>query len=368
MKKCVNKRCGKEFDAAFKFCPFCGKPQTETVQKRTRRGNGQGSVYKSPCGTYTAEITKGYIIHGSGVKRKMKRKKGFKTKREALAWIEDYNRGIIPVDTVTINTLWETFKKSNEELSKSKKTAYKIAYNKICGEVEHRKIDSFTVAELQDIVNEFGSSYYTKRDIKNLLSHFYKIALQDDFVTSNKAQYIKLPKHESAERVIFSDEDLRKLWKDFNSKPSKVCAGMLLMCYTGMRPGELLGVLSENVLPNQHYMTGGIKTEKGKKRKIIIPQKADSVVRWLLSFKEEKLCYYPYKNLFYDEWQEKRAELKLSEELTPYSCRHTYITRLTRLQASPAMLQELAGHEDYETTLTYTHLSVNDRFEFVNLL
>ena len=26
------------------------------------------------------------------------------------------------------------------------------------------------------------------------------------------------------------------------------------------------------------------------------------------------------------------------------------------------MLQELAGHEDYDTTLDYTHLSVNDRF------
>ena len=52
----------------------------------------------------------------------------------------------------------------------------------------------------------------------------------------------------------------------------------------------------------------------------------------------------------------------------PYCCRHTYITRLTALKVSPAMLQELAGHEDYETTLEYTHLSVADRLSEVNRL
>ena len=368
MKKCINRHCGKDIDDSFSFCPVCGKAQTSAAPKRARRGNGEGSVYKSASGTFTAEITKGYVLTEGTVKRRIKRKKGFKTKKAAIAWIEDYKRGLIAPDTVTVSTLWEAFKKSNEDLSKSKKCAYRIAYTKICGEVEHRKIDSFTVSELQDLVDEYGTSYYTRRDIKNLLSHFYKIALQDEYVSTNKAQYIKLPKHESAERSIFSDADLSRLWESYHTAPSKVCAGMILMCYTGMRPGELLGVLSDNVYLDQHYMTGGIKTEKGKKRKIIIPEKADPVVKWLLALGSEKLCAYKHKNDFYDDWQKKRAELGLSEDLSPYSARHTYITRLTRLQASPAMLQELAGHEDYETTLTYTHLSVDDRLSVVNRL
>jgi site-specific recombinase XerD len=41
---------------------------------------------------------------------------------------------------------------------------------------------------------------------------------------------------------------------------------------------------------------------------------------------------------------------------------------LTALNVSPAMLKELAGHEDYETTLNYTHLSVEDRLKEVNRL
>lgn len=49
-------------------------------------------------------------------------------------------------------------------------------------------------------------------------------------------------------------------------------------------------------------------------------------------------------------------------------CTATYITNLTALKVSPAMLQELAGHEDYDTTLEYTHLSIADRLAEVNRL
>lgn len=355
--------CKKDLPDNAIFCCYCGKKQNK---KRSRRGNGSGSVYKDPqTGKYTAEITLGYSV-GENLKRKRKRKKGFKTKRAALDWIEDYKRGMTEKNTPTIGELWETFQQ--HDLSDSKKTAYRIAWNKIKSGVEFRQIDSFVVAELQDIVDECGSSYYTKRDIKNLFSHFYKIALRDEYVTANKAQYIKLPKHETAERRIFSDADINTLWNDWNTTKSKITGSMLILLYTGMRPSELLGITPDNIHLGEHFLTGGNKTEKGRNRKIIIPSKINGIIETLLKNNTRTLCGYPYKNLFYDKWQTKRAELGLADDLTPYCCRHTYITRLTALNASPAMLQELAGHEDYETTLIYTHLSIDDRYNFVNAL
>ncbi len=77
---------------------------------------------------------------------------------------------------------------------------------------------------------------------------------------------------------------------------------------------------------------------------------------------------YGGRNAIYDSWNAMRDRLGLRSCLTPYCCRHTYITRLTALKVSPAMLQELAGHEDYDTTLDYTHLSVADRLAEVNRL
>lgn len=365
MKKCV--KCSKNLNDDFVFCPYCGKKQ-ENKTKKIRRGNGTGSVYKDERGHYTAEITVGYRLNDGKMKRKIKRKKGFTTKKSALEWITDFKNGNTQAETITISQLWETFKNNNTNLSNSKKTAYRIAYNKIKSEIDYRTIDSFNVLELQDITDEFGNSYYTKRDIKNLFSHFYKIALMDDYVSSNKAQYIRLPKCQSNERSVFTDGDISKVWADYNSRPEKITAAVLVLIYTGIRPGELLTIQSANVNLADHYMTGGIKSEKGKRRKIIIPDKIAGVVEFLLSFGNDNLCEYPYKNLFYDEYQIKREQLGLSDQLTPYCCRHTYITRLTALNASPAMLQELVGHDDYETTLNYTHLSITDRLNLVNQL
>jgi integrase len=365
MSNCIF--CKKEIPQNSIFCNWCGKKQ-EIKTKKTRRGNGTGSVYKDDHGKYTAEITLGYTVKNEKKQRKIKRKKGFSTKKSALDWIENVKRGNIRPETITVSQLWETFVNSNADLSKSKKVAYRIAYNKISSDVAFRKIDTFSVSELQDITDEFGTSYYTKRDIKNLLSHLYKIAIMDDYVTNNKAQYIRLPKHQSDERAVFSDAEISTVWADFNNAPSKITAAVLTLLYTGIRPGELLTIRSENVDIENHTMTGGIKSEKSKRRKIIIPDKITNVVNYLLSFGDDLLCYYPYKNLFYDEYQIKRDQLRLPEQLTPYCCRHTYITRLTALNASPAMLQELAGHDDYETTLNYTHLSISERLELVNKL
>jgi integrase len=141
------------------------------------------------------------------------------------------------------------------------------------------------------------------------------------------------------------------------------------MLYTGMRPGELLTVQKNNIHLKEHYLTGGIKTEKGKKRKIILPDKIIPVIEYLLplSLPETLTCYRtPY--FLRRDWKAKKTELCLHKELELYSCRHTYVTRLTNLKLSPAMLQELVGHEDYETTLEYTHLSVKDRLAEVNRL
>ena len=363
------RKCGKDIAEGSLYCNWCGVAQSDPKHKPKARGNGQGSVYRSPAGTYVAEDTLGWYMRDGVRKRKRARKYGFKTKKEAVAYIEALRSCPDAPKVVSVSELYERLKPDLAGLSKSKQTAYRIAWNKIKDEVEWRTIDSFAVPELQELVDSSAPSYYTRRDIKSLISKLYGIAIRDDLADKNRAQYIKLPKLITSERSIFEEDEIGKLWADFTETGDKVTAGMLLMLYVGIRPGELLTIKKENVHLKEHYMTGGIKTERGRRRKLIIPEKAEPVVRLLLeSEREGLLCWYKNKNDFYDEWTAKRAALGLREELTPYCCRHTYITRLTALGVSPAMLQELAGHEDYDTTLDYTHLSVAERLDAVNRL
>lgn len=362
-------KCKKDIPDGSAFCNWCGKKQEQAAHKPKSRGNGQGSVYKMPSGTWAAEVTLGYYVKDGEKKRKRARKYGFRTKKEAVAYIETLRQNPDKPKTITISELHERLMPELEQLSKSKQTAYRIAWNKIKNEIEWRTIDSFSVPELQELVDNSAPSYYTRRDIKALISKLYGIAIRDDFADKNRAEYIKLPKLVTSERVIFTDDDIRSLWVDYNCTHAKVTAGMLIMLYVGIRPGELLTIRAENVHTDEHYMTGGIKSERGKRRKLIIPDKVLPIVKELLEHSENSLlCWYKNKNDFYDDWQEKRTSLNLRETLAPYCCRHTYITRLTALGVSPAMLQELAGHEDYETTLDYTHLSVSERLEAVNKL
>lgn len=364
-------KCSRTIPDDAAFCSYCGKKQaasSEVMQKSVKkRGNGQGSVYKRG-NKWCAAVTLGYYMEDGVRKRKVRKKAGFERKKDALAYIEELREMKTRPQTVTFENLWEKYQTKLASLSKSKRSAYKIAWNRISDEIRFRDVDEPTVSELQELMDLRGNSYYTKRDIKSLLSHLYKIAIMDDFADKNRAQYIQLPKLEQSEREVFTEDEINMLWASYQS--GNMTAGhILIMLYTGIRPGELLTIKAENIHLEEHWMHGGIKTAKGKARKIIIPSCLEPIIEQSIrNSRKGLLAWYGHKTDFYDAWSELRSELKLRQELSPYCCRHTYITRLTALKVSPAMLQELAGHEDYETTLDYTHLSVAERFEEVEKL
>ena len=364
MMKCYV--CNKNLPDDAVFCCYCGRKQNKAVVTYHRRPNGLGSVYKTPSGTWCAECTLGYIVENGEKKRKSARKKGFKTKKEAVQYLEQLQPKTDIKTTLTFSELFEKYQPDLEEISASKQSAYRIAWRRIAPALAHRPISEVSTEELCAAAEGIADSYYPRRDIKSLLSHLYKIALRVDAVDKDRSAYIKLPKHDVKEKEIFSDEDISKLWDDYKKSGQRVTAGILIMLYTGMRTKELLDALVENVHLEEHYLTGGAKTEKGKRRKIIIP---DKIMPIMQSFVNQGGFFSGSdKKYLQHHWNDKRSALALNPALTLHCCRHTYLTRLTALNVSPAMLQELAGHEDYETTLNYTHLSVADRLEAVNKL
>ncbi len=366
--KCL--KCHKEIPEQSCFCNHCGAKQGKSEHTPKKRGNGQGTVYRRQNGKWQAEITLGYYIKNGKCCRKRITKGGFDKKKDALAYLAVLQFGQEKKKQITIGSLWELFQNTKiPKLSPSRQKSYQIAYHKIQETISYRKIDELTVQELQDLIDKYGSSYDTKADMKNLLSQLYVLAMRDDYVQKNKAVYIELPEHVRSEREIFTETEIQMLWSDYQKAPSPITAHLLIMLYTGMRPGELLTVQREHIHLQEHYLTGGIKTEKGRKRKIILPDKIIPVIEYLLTVSQQKTltCYRtPY--FLRRDWKAKKSELHFRNCLELYCCRHTYVTRLTNLKLSPAMLQELVGHEDYETTLEYTHLSVNDRLAEVNRL
>ena len=68
----------------------------------------------------------------------------------------------------------------------------------------------------------------------------YKYARMNDITTKNYAEFIELPPAVSKEKDIFSELYIKKL---FNNDTEHVVKIILIMIYTGFRPGAVLPVL-----------------------------------------------------------------------------------------------------------------------------
>lgn len=210
------------------------------------RPNGSGSVYKRGK-TWECAVTLGYIIQEDGKRKTIRPTKGgFKTKKEAMEYLPKL-REERPRSVPTLNELWTRYKESQkyEKLSASRKKKYTIAWKKL-KRLWFVRIDLLTTFDLQDTVDSNAATYYPARDMKGLLSKLYQMALPDQYVKSNLAEFIELPTVNAKEQQAFEAGELTKLWEDY-AAGNWWTGYILLMCFTGMMPGELLGCRKEYI-------------------------------------------------------------------------------------------------------------------------
>ena len=364
MSNCI--KCSADLPDNAMFCPYCGKKQLSNPRPSVRRGNGTGSVYKRGRG-WEAAVVLGYKLEDGRAVPIRRTKAGFKTKKEAIEYIPTL-RAEKPKTVPTLNDLWYRYKNSRqyEKLSNSRKQKYTIVWNKIEKE-SYAHIDYLTVSDLQRIVDSHAKTFYPARDIKDLLSKLYQLALPDRYVQINLAEYIELPDLKVKEREAFSQEDITKLWNDY-------LAGhwwtgyILLMLYTGMMPGELLcGLKSQIDWEGKQIRGAGKKTKERKETPIVLADVIIPVLTDLCSRTPGDKLIAINKDNFYTTYYE-TLERSGCKRLTPYSCRHTAATSLALENIAPSVIQKIMRHAKFSTTEQYIHVSVDPMLQAVNKL
>ena len=350
-------KCGKDAPDA-PYCALCGWKQSENPVKRTKRGNGEGCVYKQGK-TWYAKITLYSVSsvneNGKKVFRQKRRKKGgFSTKKDALAYIETLRapESRTAPTLLALYTAWE--KNDLPKLSADKKSAYKKARERM-DSLMGRRIDSITVADMQSIIDTEASSYYTARDIKTLFSHLFKKALPDQYVSDNLAQYLVLPELKEKEAQPFTAEEVQKMWSAFAAGDTFV-GYLLLMIYTGMMPGELMACRKDMIDYDRCEIWGcGKKTKKRKEVPIVFPAFIAPVLEALCAYSgSEKLQPHAPDN-WYTKYHDTAKRIGV-RDLPPYSCRHTTGTEAARLNLSAPIIQGVMRHSKITTTQRYIHL------------
>lgn len=334
--------------------------------KKTR-GNGQGTVFKLPNGKWRVEITLGWDeIDNGKKKRAVKTKSGFKFKRDAVEWLKQYCGGNADaVERITFNDIYRLWSATHyTNITKDMEYTYTGAYKR-CEPLYYKLFADIKPADWQRIVDNCQQSRRTKRSIKDLANGMYKYAMANDYVSKNYAEYIKLPPKEETTKDAFTQEEINKIWSAYHNGDN--FAGIILvMIYTGMRPGEFLALTKDNIMIDERCIVGaGIKTKTSKSRIIPIAECIYSIVQSLCDKTDGKI-YGQHEKVFRYCFKDALDKAGV-RPLTPHSCRHTCATALALAEVPPAVIQAVMGHTDYSTTLQYTHVqSLKHTREAVN--
>lgn len=353
------KKCKKEIPDESKFCNLCGAKQVRERSAK-KRGNGQGTVYKDRNGKWIAEYTIGWDDENGVLTRRKRKKRGFATKNEAIAYIPQLKQDLPQQDmNVKFKDLYKKWLDGHtEKVTQSTINCYKSAY-KYFSSLYYVEIAKIRTEHMQKCIDECPHGTRTKENMKALGTSIWRYAMQLDIVDRNYAEYIYIHKEDKAEKVAFSKTQLDIMWENVDRVPN--IKYVLVLCYTGMRLSEMLGAMTENYDPEEGYFITGVKTDAGKNRVITISPKirpffADfgqkkHLFTDLSAKKFRSDIYYPaLQALDLDALDEKGDHI-----YTPHCCRHTFATLMKNVDAPATDKQKLIGHSKFEMTAHYTH-------------
>ena len=327
------------------------------MHKPKTRGNGQGTAYKRGR-TWQARIVIGWKLIGDPPHNTpiYKTKDGFRTKREALEYcaVLRTSQGKPSVAPTLLN-YWDTYSGNEmESLSDSKRTAYKIAWNKL-KPIHTRRVDSLSVTDLRNVVS--GKTYYPARDMKVLLGHLFDLAGADGWVNKDLPDYIILPKLNEKERQPFTEEEQAALWKAYE-EGNKDAAIPLIMIYTGMMTGELRRLTAEMIDYDKRLIIGvGLKTKVRKQSAVYLP---NNIIPILQDIATSGRLFGCSEKIFYDRYYA-ALEAAGCRKLSPYSCRHTTATALAVTEnIAPQTIQKVMRWSSTRMLDRYAHPDDSD--------
>ena len=147
---------------------------------------------------------------------------------------------------------------------------------------------------------------------------------------------------------------------------------ILVLIYTGMRPGEMISLTKFHVDEKEQLIRHGIKTDAGKDRILPIHPKLKPIFEERLKSNSEYLFPFPNEVRkmsldYYRKFIYYRILERLNiQKLNPHMCRHTFSSLLNRNVSNKEYISRLMGHTDYSLTANvYTHTEIEELKEAI---
>ena len=236
---------------------------------------------------------------------------------------------------------------------------YRNAF-RYCEPVHKEKFVNLKVQHFEDILNAESVPSSMRVKGRTLIGMMYKFAMKHEVVEKNPANLIELrgDETEKRERIPFSDEEIKLIWA---KRKDIYCTMIIISFFSGWRPDELCKLEVKNV--DNGVITGGLKTEAGKKRKVpihsaiqglidnVIKNRYNLVDNHLFITNSGKVITYA---MYYNNFKRIMKELKMNH--IPHEARHTFITLAKEAQMDDNVVKQLVGHASSDLTeKVYTH-------------
>ena len=342
-----------------------------------RLPNSYGSVYKLKGNRrhpWCVRKTIGWKDNGQPVYRFIGY---YPTRQEALTALSDYNKD--PYDlqlaSITFDQLYDRWSEEHfRKISQSGITSYRSVYS-CCGDIGRMRICDIKLDHLQRIMDGSGKNSPTLKTMKNLFGLMWDYAVIHEIVTPDKREmirYLDISKPgnpDRRDRQPFTHKEIGKLWemKDGNVYITVV----LIMIYTGVRIGELLDLMKENVHLEERWMyIKEAKTAAGIREVPIAEKIVPLMEQWISRSCDHLICsgsdaalsYYVFRENYWNPVMD-----LLNMDHRPHDTRHTCVSMLTEAGVDERIIRKIVGHKGQGVTETvYTHLELPIKLEAIN--
>lgn len=281
--------CGLPVSDKAYVCPHCGNPQKDfsknppqkKSRKRLRLPNGFGRITKIKGRVrkpYRAMVTIGKNDQGRPIGKLLKPQAYFDTYNDAYAALLEYNNS--PYELTNNLTFTQVYDKwisgHSKNITQATLVNIESAYH-FCHQIYDIPFREIRIKHIKFCMEEGyvirrgvkqSPTDNTKVNIKKLFNQLFDYAVEFEITDRNYAREYKLKSETSTKKphIIYTDEEMKILW---NNQDKLIVKIILLQCYSGMRPRELINLKTSNIFLADGYMIGGMKTVAGRDR--IIP-------------------------------------------------------------------------------------------------
>ena len=361
-----------------------------------RLPNGFGNVSKlsgKRRNPWRARKTTGWIIDEETKKTKQQYVTigYYPTRQLALQALSEYNANPYDLDAnkITFAEVYEKWsEKKYEEISHSNVSGYKASYN-LCAALYDMKFADIKLSHLQSVVDNSGKNTPSLKKLKILFNQLFDYAVMHEIISREKhmVEYLKVGSAEkSTKHYRFTDDEVATLWRW--SENNEYVQVILMLIYSGVRPGELFNLKCSSVDLNAGYFN----IEKGKNdnavRKVPIHDKTLPFFKHWMSKGNEYLITNRSGSKFNFEtnhisyigsyWKPVLRDIGILEytneqgetaEHLPHDTRQTFASMWAAKKLDEAMRRKIQGHSGKGIgEIVYTHYELDLLKEELNKL